>query len=630
MISPWILLPARLATMINEVMSDSSSAISPILPRTHLRVGVSGHRLPPKLPSEAMAGVRVSVDSLLSRIADATHQVASELSGKPAELTIVSALAEGSDRIVAEAGLAAGYSLQAILPFVRSEYLRDFGSSPASAGAFSDLLERSFSVFEIDGDASERPRAYEAAGIVMLANVDLLIAIWDGDVAGGIGGTADVVSRAIADGIPVVQINPANPTGLQLSWSQSGSLTLANALPRDTFRDATVEDLRSCMRDILLPPPGQMVTGALGKFLAEKVRKWTFCPWYPLLLLLFSGRPFGHKDFHIASALSDTREKWQRNFKALPKDRSQQPVIEAVLLPAYLSADTFAIFYANVYRSAYIFNFLFAAIAVFLALGGIFVHSPKLKSVLVTAELVIISAVLITWLVGQWRQWHRRWLEYRRLAESIRQMRVLAAIGLRGPIDRPGPGIDERDWGSWYAWSIRRLLPLPDRTIDKAYLSSIRDVARSAEISSQIRYHTNNAALFEKINHRMHRCGQFLFALTALLCALFVVSVWLLDFPAENYPQKDHVLEAFTFLTAFLPMLGATLTAINVQGEFKIVFEQSKRSVRRLATIDRVLQDEDLSFGRLCDRLEKASDIMMADVDEWQNVFRSRPLSLPA
>jgi hypothetical protein len=209
-------------------------------------------------------------------------------------------------------------------------------------------------------------------------------------------------------------------------------------------------------------------------------------------------------------------------------------------------------------------------------------------------------------------------------------MRLLAAIGLRGPIDRPTPGIDERDWGSWYAWSIRRLLPLPDRTIDKDYLSLVRDVARSAEISGQIRYHTNNAASSEKIERRMHRCEQYLFALTALLCALFVGSVWIFDFPSNNYPQKDRFLEIFTFLTALLPMLGATLAAINVQGEFKTVSEQSKRSVRRLATIDKVLQDEDVSFGRLCDRLEKASDIMMADVDEWQNVFRSRPLSLPA
>jgi hypothetical protein len=66
-----------------------------------------------------------------------------------------------------------------------------------------------------------------------------------------------------------------------------------------------------------------------------------------------------------------------------------------------------------------------------------------------------------------------------------------------------------------------------------------------------------------------------------------------------------------------------------VQGEFKTVHEQSERIARRLEKIDLVLATEELTFSRLCNRLEKTSDIMMADVDEWQTVFRTRPLSLP-
>jgi hypothetical protein len=66
-----------------------------------------------------------------------------------------------------------------------------------------------------------------------------------------------------------------------------------------------------------------------------------------------------------------------------------------------------------------------------------------------------------------------------------------------------------------------------------------------------------------------------------------------------------------------------------VQGEFKTVHEQSERTARRLVKLDAVLAAEELTFSSLCDRLEKTSDIMMADVDEWQTVFRTRPLSLP-
>jgi hypothetical protein len=46
--------------------------------------------------------------------------------------------------------------------------------------------------------------------------------------------------------------------------------------------------------------------------------------------------------------------------------------------------------------------------------------------------------------------------------------------------------------------------------------------------------------------------------------------------------------------------------------------------------IDKILADEPLDFARLADRVQKTSDIMMMDLEEWQTVFRTRPLSLPA
>jgi len=45
----------------------------------------------------------------------------------------------------------------------------------------------------------------------MLANVDGLIAIWDGEIAAGTGGTAQAVERAIAEGLMVIWIEPVHP-----------------------------------------------------------------------------------------------------------------------------------------------------------------------------------------------------------------------------------------------------------------------------------------------------------------------------------------------------------------------------------------------------------------------------------
>ena len=624
-----------------------SVALYPLPPRIRLRIGVSGHRLPPKLPVEAEAPVRALLDRILATIVDTAREIESgyavlarSRASDPASaatsladtFVIISSLAEGSDRLLAEAGLAAGFGLEAVLPLARAEYARDF-DTPSSRAAFERLLARSAAVFDLNGPADERPRAYEAAGFVMLANVDLLIAIWDGKEAAGVGGTAQIVGRAIADGIPVIWIDPANPSALQLSLPRAGDLPPANvnAQPRDSFQPADQTAIARAITDTL-SLPGETGTGlSLQRYLIEKERRWNFCPWYPLLVWLFAGRAPRRSDFRLPAALADTTTQWASYLGILPNDRSQRPAIENILLPAVSAADHLAVYYSLVYRSTYVFNYLFAAVAVALALVGIFVHDATAKSYLVLAELVIIVAILVTWLHGHARQRHQRWLEYRRLAECLRHIRILAPLGREGPIGRPRRDLhaEEQDWVGWYAWSLRRLIPLPDAVVDAAYLAAVREAALSAEIAGQLDYHTHNAERTDKLDSRIHHAGQIVFGTTAAACVAFLCLVWFVGVPKEQ-EERELILGVFTFLTALFPTLGAALGAIHVQGDFKTVAEQSARTVKRLAAVGRVLADEPLSFARLADRIEKVSDILMAELLEWQTIFRTRPLSLPA
>lgn len=633
-----------------------SSALHPFPPRIRLRVGVSGHRVPPKLPIQSTVPLRALIDRVLATIVDAARNIEKDYAAcsspahdarlrtyakradfstaweRAAGFAILSSLAEGADRIVAEAGLAAGFGLEVVLPLGRAEYAHDF-ETQESVARFEQLLARASAVFELDGAADERPRAYETAGFVMLSNIDLLIAIWDGEDADGIGGTAQIVARAIADGVPVMWINPANPNAMQIRWPRAGGLppARANMRPEDAFQSADEATIALMIKEILSLPTQVEARKSLKQYLVEKERHWNFCPWNTLLLWLFAGRPLRLTDFHLPEPLAEFNAQWETYLRILPKDRAQRPAIESVLLPAFSVADHLAVYYSLVYRSTYIFNFLFAAVAVALALGGIFVHDVVAKSYLVFTELVIIIAILITWLHGHRKQWHRRWLEYRRLAECLRHMRILAPLGSAGPVDRPGRNldVDEQDWVSWYAWSLRRLLPLPDRSVDAEYLAAMREAVRSAEIAGQLRYHTENASINAKLDPRMQRGGQVFFGITGGICVVFLCFVGLVGLPNTHW-DRETILGVFTFLTALLPTLGAALGAIHVQGDFKTVAEQSSRTAKRLSAVDKILADEPLDFALLADRVEKASDIMMADLLEWQTVFRTRPLSLPA
>ncbi|HUN97601.1 MAG TPA: hypothetical protein VMU69_15395 [Bradyrhizobium sp.] len=584
--------------------------------------------------------MRAALDRILAlvvaegrRAADAYMSCApAQTAPAKAEFVVVSSLAEGADRLIAEAGLAAGFTLDAVLPFHRDDYVLDFETEDSRV-AYQDLLQRAAAVFEIDGQRTDGPHAYEAAGLIMLANTDLLIVVWDGNLAAGIGGTAQIISRAVSDGVPIVWIEPAAPEVLHLSWAQAGEILSADAhaRPHETFRLADEATLARAVREILAPPTRPEALSALTEYLHTKEPRWNFCPWYSLLAWLFAGRPLSREDFRMPPAVADTRQRWSDYLSILPGDRSQRPAIENILLPACGVADHLANFYSLVYRSTYIVNFLFASLAVGIALNGVFIHEPREKGYFVVLELVFIVMILLTWLHGHRHQWHRRWLECRRLAECLRQLRFFAPLGSAGVVERPRPGLGtEEDWINWYAWTVRRQLPLPDRAIDRPYLESVRDVVLNAEVYDQIRYHERNSARMHKLDHRLHLSGLVLFGATAALCLAFVLLVWLGALDDLAAEPRNIILSSLTFLTALLPTLGASLAAIHAQGEFRTLADQSTRTAKRLGAISKIIAAEEPSFARMVDRVEKTSDVLMAELREWHTIFRTRPLALPA
>lgn len=197
--------------------------------RRTLRIGVTGHRLPPKLPEESTGPIRATIDRVLGQISDlGILQIGEQHSdqadsGQPNveefRLEIVSSLAQGADQIVAEAGLARGSAIDAILPFHPEEYRLDF-KDEASQQRFDDLLLQCRSSLALDYSRDLETSAYEAAGLLMLSKSDLLIAIWDEEEAAGRGGTAQIVGQAVKDGVPILHINPETPEKSTIRWAK--------------------------------------------------------------------------------------------------------------------------------------------------------------------------------------------------------------------------------------------------------------------------------------------------------------------------------------------------------------------------------------------------------------------------
>lgn len=184
--------PARAANASTAKGNDAARVRGDRLPAdlVPLVVGVTGHR--DLLPGE--------VPELRRR----TREFLAELRAQHPDLPLVvmSPLAEGADRMVAEEARALGIPLIVPLPFPVELYEKDFRSS-GSVQQFRELCADA-EVVELPllpGDTPEsiaeygprRDAHYARLGIYLCAHCHILLAVWDGKPSDKLGGTAQVV-----------------------------------------------------------------------------------------------------------------------------------------------------------------------------------------------------------------------------------------------------------------------------------------------------------------------------------------------------------------------------------------------------------------------------------------------------
>lgn len=165
-----------------------------------LVVAVTGHR---DLVASEISGIRERVRQLLRQLRDDYPD---------RRVQVISGLAEGADQLVAEVALQEDVPLVAVLPMPRSLYRRDFETEEARA-RLDTLYARAAECFELplaagntlDGIAEpgeQRARQYAQLGVFLCAHCHLLLAIWDGKSSDELGGTAQVVEFHHDDVMP--------------------------------------------------------------------------------------------------------------------------------------------------------------------------------------------------------------------------------------------------------------------------------------------------------------------------------------------------------------------------------------------------------------------------------------------
>ena len=586
-----------------------------------LCVGITGHRAE-ALDAVAAASLPTRISDVLAalgREALALHgRERSSFSRVDPQLRFVSAVADGSDQIAAEAALAQGWGLQAILPFRRNDY-RDSLATPEAREGFETLLARSERVLELPGDDPSDVEAYVMVGRATVAHCDVLIAVWDGLPPRGRGGTAEVVQMAIARGRPVIHLLPDPDEPAKLLWAAFDPVVDTSGVDPMSERPFDNDHVERMLRALLLPPPDEQEHRFLARFFVERLPRFRFRCEYRLLLAAAGVRRIRLSDFTEKENARWIDEEW-RGFREKCIDANRIAVPMDLLEEAYNWADRLATNLALTYRSGHIFSFVMGGLAVCMGLGAFMF--PHLKIQEAFFEMLVTLAVILNAHIGSKREWHRRWLDYRQLAERLRPMRSLKLLGIAMP-DPPGTETNPvaRRWIDSYASGIWRATGCPSGAIDQATAARIAEAIADHEIAPQVSYHKRNAHVIHLLDHRLEKVGTFLFFATLVISDITLVGLSMNAYYVTEYSNW------FTLISAGFPALATAIFGIRFQGDFGGDALRSLATAETLQAIDQELRKH-TTLSRAADLTEQAARFMLSDLDEWRLVNQQRDLSV--
>lgn len=532
---------------------------------------------------------------------------------------LISSLAEGADVLAAEAAVESGVPLAACLPFPAETYANDFGEEEWART--ESLIDRADTVMAIADFESGHEAAYEAAGRLVLAQSDILIAVWDGEAARGRGGTTQVIAEAVALHQPVIHIDANGEKPPELLWSG-----LHEAVPdRPSLDGVERADARTALPHLIealcAPPVGEDAAD-LDNYINPTREKPVRSLGWPLLLATTGAKKWSKVATRAPSA--NESASWLKPHTEPFADQGKfGERLNGWLLCRFGRADAQANDFALRFRSSFVTNFAMAGLAVFLALLGLLI--PDAKKLLIAMELLVILLIIANTHGANRQNLHQCWLERRHLAERLRLLAMVSPLG-RLSLRDVEDGTTHPGWVSWYARASARELGLVRGEFDQAYLAKVRD-AMLALIDEQVGYHNGNAHNMHHANHRLHQMGDLFFVGTIIACVTYLGVSFVFGKP--GYLLGISVTGLVTFVTALFPALAAALYGIRMQGDFAATGERSAAIARQMKQLRHALKSDPLSYDRLAERSRRLGEIMLAEVQQWHLHYETRPMSLP-
>ena len=549
-------------------------------PVTALVVGVTSHRdlAPAQLPElrrrlkDAFAGLRERFPEL--------------------QPIVLSPLAEGGDRLVAEAGLELGARLIVPLPLPAAMYAQDFPTAE-SRGQFERLLGQAEVVplplpdGEGDIDALRvqgalRDRQYLLAGLYVASHCHVLFALWDGSDEGGVGGTAQIVRYYL--GGPLPGARRASDNLRQMLSGDDDSLVLHLPVQRASGRVAEAFDARP-----------RWLTSAGQRPLASGMP--------PDYRRIFERMQVFERDRlkHVAQAVDTPPQRDPAQVEA--------QVVDAMAV-GYQRRTTAAM------RAIH-------GLAALMGLAFLLYSDLGAPDWMLWVFLAFFVVGLVIAVLARRRDWHRKYIDYRALAEGLRVQAFWRRAGLSmtgDPEFAHDNFMQKQDVELGWIRNVMRqvgLLPLPQvEDPERALEEVIEDWVGRPGQSGQLAYYERKAALRARHHLRTQALGA------ACLWAGIGISLFLALFHGGLDAAARNLL--VTTMGA-LSLVAAVREAYAYRKADKELVKQY-RFMHRIYRNARAALDAAGGMRERREILRALGEAALEEHAEWALMHRDRPI----
>ncbi len=393
---------------------------------------------------------------------------------------------------------------------------------------------------------------------------------------------------------PALILPSAADGDLAFSVGRAHPLTPERRHENDILPSAAPEAIASAFA----PPSDPMEAKNLTEFFGEQDGAPVGRRAYDLLLWLIGQRK---------NPLRAPDMSWDHAFSIAEQARPSAYASIDAIHAAYVRADALALAYGERWRSTLVSRSML--LLMMNALSGLIgALAPAASLVTIPIQILVTGAIFYQSRIARGRRWRQKWLDYRRLAESLRVQRFLVLCGA-APIPPA-----ELDWVAWMVQRVARAAS-PAESLSESAAPAVLSYLLKVEIAEQVAYHDSASLRFHRLDRSFRHAALAMLFLFVALGVIFAALAF-----STRFSYKFGLSSAIGLALTAAPTLYALLNGVRRDLDVVRQAERSDFLAARLKSLAKAIAETPPTAATAQAAAVRAAHIMRDDVARWRNV----------